>query len=552
MSIIWEKRINRSMLKTLLKLLLTGWCPLLWAQHQTTTFTEPYLNGQIPYSVEIREASFAPAALPNIHSFTSGEWDGEWVILAGRTNGLHGMTGRNAFDPLYENREVWVINPSTQQSWSKSLETSAASGLNQDEVDSLSCTNTEFYQDGETLIVVGGYGYKRSEGDHVTYDRISAINLPGLISWVKAPAGTESSRAGDHIKQVIDPYFQVTGGALEKIGDEFQLIFGQNYQGRYRPNFNGIYTRQVRRFKTAFINGGFSVPSSSKLATTPSDDYRRRDLNVVTVLERNGLNAFNEKSLILSGVFTTDNGVWTSPVLVSAGGNVVMSAPAAATTLKQGFQVYHSSKCTLFNRVSNESHTLIFGGLTVLELDLDSNTFVRDDQVPFTNQCSLVVRDPAGLISQYWLPTRFPEIITGGKEIRFGTNAEFFPASDVARLHHRVLDLTPIGSPTVIGHIFGGLIADAGNGGDTGASGRVFEVILTPTIDAPNLEISQVPASQLTWTPKAGSRDLIETSPDLKTWSEFALPANGASSLLLSPDANGAFYRRHSSAVTKP
>jgi hypothetical protein len=195
---------------------------------------------------------------------------------------------------------------------------------------------------------------------------------------------------------------------------------------------------------------------------------------------------------------------------------------------------------------------LLFGGLTVLELDPVSNTFVRDDQVPFTNQCSLVVRDSSSQLSQYWLPTRFPEIKTEGKEIRVGTNAEFYPAPGIPKLHHRVIDLTAIAAPTVIGHIFGGLIADAGNRGNTGASGRVFEVVLTPDVGEPDLGISQNPSPQLTWSAETGRKDLIETSSDFEIWSEFALPPNGTSFWPIPLDAEKAFFRRHSSAVTSP
>ena len=220
-----------------------------FAQHQSATLDEPNVGGQLPYSIEIREASLVPAEIPNVHSVAAATWEGQWVLLAGRTNGLHGLTGNNAFDPAYENREIWVIDPVAKQSWHKSLEDSPASGLGQDAVDSLSAVNTEFYQDDATLIVVGGYGYLHSAADHVTYARLSAIDLPGIIRWVKAPAGTETTLASDHIQQIADSYFQVTGGGLERIGDEFQLVFGQDYPGRYRPNFNGTYTRCVRRFK---------------------------------------------------------------------------------------------------------------------------------------------------------------------------------------------------------------------------------------------------------------------------------------------------------------
>ncbi len=70
------------------------------------------------------------------------------------------MTGMNAFDPLYENREVWVIDPESKQSWYKSLEDSPTSGLGQGLVDSLSAVNTQFYQEDDKWIIVGGYGYK--------------------------------------------------------------------------------------------------------------------------------------------------------------------------------------------------------------------------------------------------------------------------------------------------------------------------------------------------------------------------------------------------------
>ena len=48
----------------------------LSGQHQTATLTEPYVNGSIPYTVEMREVSLAPAILPNIHSVAAAEWQG--------------------------------------------------------------------------------------------------------------------------------------------------------------------------------------------------------------------------------------------------------------------------------------------------------------------------------------------------------------------------------------------------------------------------------------------------------------------------------------------
>lgn len=141
----------------------------LVAQHQTT-LDPPIIGGELPYTIELNEVSLAPAPVPTLHSVAAGRWQGQWVMLAGRTAGLHGLTGFNAFDPQTENREVWVIDPTTRQSWHKSLlETNPASGLTADGVDSLSSVNSQFYQQDQTLLMAGGYGYTRSVAAYRTY-----------------------------------------------------------------------------------------------------------------------------------------------------------------------------------------------------------------------------------------------------------------------------------------------------------------------------------------------------------------------------------------------
>jgi hypothetical protein len=505
--------------------------PLILAQHQTA-LDPPQVGGTLPYSITLRETSLAPAPIPTLHSVAAGKWDGQWVLLAGRTSGLHGLTGQNAFDPQYENRSVWVIDPVSRQSWSKSLaETNPASGLSADVVDSLSSVNTQFHQTDDRLIVVGGYGYKRSVADHKTYDTITFLDLPGLIGWVKQAAGSETSRAADHIRQIRNPYFQVTGGSLEKLHGEYQLVMGQNYDGRYRPFLNGVYTRQVRRFQIIDGPSGPTVPIESIQATPPQDAYRRRDLNVATVLEAGtSPGEYLERAIVYSGVFTPENGVWTVPVVVAPGGVVTMDDPLASDTLRQGFQIYHCAKMGLFHRATREMHMVMFGGITILERDPATGNFVRDDQAPFTNQCGVVVRREDGSFKQHFLETRFPLLLASdNKELRFGTNAEFFPAADVPLLHPKVIDLAAIRSETVIGHIYGGIVADAGNGGNTGASGRVFEVVLTPLTTAP-VPVIHAGASdvRLAWQGHDDWAYLMEISENLGSWQEAGAPVDGS------------------------
>ena len=500
------------------------------AQHQTATFDEPVVGGIIPYQIELHEISIAPADVPNIHSMAAAEWNHQWVFMAGRTNGLHSMRGNGAFDPAYSNFDIWVIDPQTKESWHKNLKTSSASGLTEDQVDALSAVNTQFYHDGENLLIVGGYGYKRSVSNWVTYDTLSVINLPGIVAWVKETAGSETTDAVDHIEQVIDSYFQVTGGGLELIGDEYQLIFGQNYTGVYRPFFNGVYTNQIRRFKID-QTAALSVPAGSKLVTATSDAFRRRDLNVSAMIKR-GTTAgtFEESAVALSGVFTVDGGVFTVPVVIEAGGQVSMPDPDDDDTMKQAFQIYHCAKVGLYHRATDEMHMVLFGGITVLEYDTGTATWSTDVLAPFTNECGVVVRTKDDLFKQYYLPTRFPLILSDGKEVLFGTNAEFLYSPDVPRLHPKVIDLAAIRKPMVIGHIFGGLISDAGNDGNTGASGRIFEVLLTPNLPqaAQSIDWTENLVS-LKWDSDDYASYVIEHSSNLIDWDEFlpTIPGDG-------------------------
>ena len=100
------------------------------AANQTDTFTPVVLNGGLPYRIALEPYDFGAAELPTLHSFAAGHYDGKWVLIAGKTNGLHGFeaTGPNGFTPETQNREVWVVDPVARESWHRSLE-GASGGL---------------------------------------------------------------------------------------------------------------------------------------------------------------------------------------------------------------------------------------------------------------------------------------------------------------------------------------------------------------------------------------------------------------------------------------
>jgi hypothetical protein len=405
--------------------------------------------------------------------------------LGGRTNGLHSLTagGLASFPVQSQNREVWVVDPVTKQSWHKSLE-DPSSGLSTAQVDSLTNTNPQAYQRGDRLYYVGGYGYDRTTERFLTYDTLSSIDVPALMDWVRAPSPTAT--AAQSIRQISDPSLRVTGGAMYEVGQTTHLVFGQDFSRSYTGTANGVYTRQVRSFEV--VDDGTTLGIANVRATAPLPEFRRRDLTVVrrmwTESGPGGLPVTREGLVALGGVFTESFGAWTVPVTIDADGTPHMADPAQAATFKQGMNNYEAAHLGLFSASRNETHSLLFGGIGYRTYDRATGLFADDPELPFSGNVTSIVADGQGNFSQHLLNEDFPAISAGdGKLLRFGANAEFLPAEGVPAYADGLFNLDALGArpgPTTLGWIYGGIMADAPNRGNTAASSYIFEVTYTP------------------------------------------------------------------------
>ena len=130
------------------------------ANNQTATVS-PVRIGEAPYGVELVQLDFAPTPIPTLHSFVAGEHDGQWVVIGGLTNGMHGFDlDQDLIPERKQNDRVWVIDPESRTSWSRSLDPAetADSGLTPLQLLSVTTANAEFEQVGDRLYMVGGYG----------------------------------------------------------------------------------------------------------------------------------------------------------------------------------------------------------------------------------------------------------------------------------------------------------------------------------------------------------------------------------------------------------
>ena len=305
------------------------------AQNQTPDVSPIQPETTLPIRIGIEQAGFS---LPSgVQSYVAATLGGRWLILAGRSNGLHGF-GSNDFPPNEQNTTVIVVDPVQQTVVSRSL-IGPGAGLTQAQVDLLSVTSAQAYQAGNTLYMTGGYGVDTATGTFTTKDALTAIDVPGLMQWVAA--GTPAETAAQHIRQIHDPVFQVTGGVMTPgAGGVTLLIFGQDFVGD-NVFVNGTYTQQVRRFRIQDDGVNLAVTTLPPLPASPDPNDRRRDLNVVPIV-RNG---FEAGWAALSGVFTPGNGVWTVPVDIATDGTPSMADPAERIDVQAGHEQLRRRAC---------------------------------------------------------------------------------------------------------------------------------------------------------------------------------------------------------------
>ena len=450
----------------------------------TTTMVTPWSGA---YQLVVSEVDTEAASLPTLQSFAKATYDGEWVMLAGRTNGLHNFTadGIKNFPPKYQNSDVWVVDPATQQVWSRSL-TDASSGLSQTQIDSLSATNTLWQQDGDTLFVAGGYVYDSTTNNFTTYNALTALDLPSVVRWVK---GEDATLGANAILQVAGDeatdgsyeggFFQVTGGGLHQLEDRFFLVFGQNFEGPYIPGRNGVYTSQVRSFDITYDMAGGTLGYENVSVSPAGGDpslFRRRDLNTFPILTPSAQGPV-ESVVALAGVFYNGNAVWTTPVEIAADG--VPQTPDPVTNpdaFRQAMNQYHSAKVGLYSPSEGVMTEILLGGISANVFDTRVDGLVYDSQYGFTNQITAVIRDTAGLYSQEFLGS-YPEVTDGdGSLLHFGASAEFFVADGIETLPGGIINLDALTDDTVLGYVFGGIASNKPNFGTTVASSLIFEV----------------------------------------------------------------------------
>lgn len=396
--------------------------------------------------------------LGGLQAFAFGQSGGKWLIVGGRLDGLHRRQPFAAFDIAGNNNQLIVIDPIAQQKWTATT-TSLSIALQEQ----LSSTNMEFHQDGEYLYIIGGYGYNVASSARKTFDNLTAIHVGNVIDAIVA-----NSSFSEHIRQISDPEFAVTGGHLKKIDNTFYLVGGNKFDGNYNPMGNPTYTQEytnaIRKFNIA--DDGETLTITHLPTISDPENLHRRDYNAVPQIMPNG----EQGITAFSGVFQPDIDLpFLNCVDIDVNGYTVNN------DFQQYYNHYHCAVAPLYSASNNEMHNVFFGGIA--QYYQNAGTLVQDNSVPFVNTIARVTRTADGTMSEYKLPTEMPSLLGAGAEFIADLNNPLY-VNEVFKLDDFTAD------STLIGYIYGGISSTAANiffindGSQSSASSQIFKVFI--------------------------------------------------------------------------
>lgn len=452
------------------------------------------------YSISLNPVNIPE--LPGLHSFAIAKDKEKWLIIGGRKDGLHAKQPFRSFPGKENNTYIYVFDVSLKKFWSKSIMDLPVSLKEQ-----LQSGNMNFYQDGKTLYITGGYAYSESEDDHVTFPYLTSVSVPDLIKAV-----IKGKPVRQFFKQIKDTVFAVSGGQMGKIGNTFYLIGGHRFDGRYNPmghpTYDQTYSDGIRKFT---INNSESSLTYSDLEIISDQVHlHRRDYNLLPQIFPDGSFGYT----VSSGVFQTNiNLPYLYPVDINAGGY------NAITSFNQYLCNYHTAKAFLYDKKKNQMHTLFFGGISMYYLS--DNELKMDRNVPFVKTISRLTRNADGSLHEFALPSEMPSFS--------GANAEFIADHKLSFYSEGIINLNKIkGDSALIGYIYGGIVSTelspftGNNSESTSAGNMIYEVRL---IRNSNLQNSEIDGSN-----PCSAKVMNDRNSDLLI-AELVVPYNGISDL---------------------
>lgn len=420
----------------------------------------------VPFTLELEQISIPNS--PSLHSFAFAQYNGKWLFIGGRTNGLHAISNTlPAFPRAYANKNMFVVDPATNQVWSRNVFTD----MNVAKADPLRSFNPQYWQKDQYLYLIGGMGLDSLRDSLITFSTVSVIDVPGIMNAI-----INNQNINSYVTQVTDSRMQICGGELGMIGNDFYLVGGHNFSGEYRPTNTGEWFQKYASMYKKF-NLTTSGVISNYSETIDTANLHRRDMNLVPAINPDG-----SQSLILyGGVFKSNaDNPFLEPIYINSSGyNVDFS-------FQQRFTQYTTAYINMFDSVKKDMHTVFLAGMSLYYCDA-TGTPKKDSLVPFIKDVTALTKKENGTTVETILPNKFSEYL--------GTNAKFILNENIQHYSNGVIKLASNPTRTLVGYMFGGLRVPLPNFTTGTASDRIFKIYITYNPIGINQISSEVPSS---------------------------------------------------------
>ena len=412
---------------------------------------------QDTFSIEIEPIQIEN--MPGLHSGAVASVNNRWIFIGGRTNGLHGFLSPFAFPNDNKNVYVYVVDKTSGEIWTSSLESFPVNLY-----EPLTSSNIPFYQDGNTLYMIGGYGWSDAANDFKTFNTLTKIDLVCLHDAIVNQSALEYC-----FEQIEDAALANCGGNLKKLNNRFYLVFGHRFDGIYsvlNPG-NSVFTQRYSNSVKSFEIDATNLGISNLKIQQDSINFHRRDYNLVPQIFPNrsdGLTAF-------SGVFQYQS---VLPYLNTI--NISEDTAVVAPNFDQHLSQYHSAVMPVYDSTYNVMHNYFFGGMSRFTINPLTQTLVDDTLVPFVKTISCVSRFADGTMEEKQLGISFPDYL--------GSNMEFIPVENLPESNNHVIQVNRLTEQrTLVGHLVGGIKSPEANISSTApasseANTTIYEVYI--------------------------------------------------------------------------
>jgi len=414
-------------------------------------WAKPTVDGvQYPFTINVTaglpsitlQAIPVNSQLPPLRDPVVAQNNGNWLIVSGTTGNFH------QFDNTYFIPNIYVYNPATTQLYSMSI---SSTNLPLAVKEQLSSSNVEFLEDGDTLYIIGGF-YTPNNTTWSTLHTITAINIPGMINAII----TNNTNLASFVSySTAISQFQVTGGQLGKIGNNFYLTFGQNCFGDNYCSGGQTYTNSIYEFTANATLSNLSIINTVTHADNDNSGWRRRDYTLIPFMLGG-----TETLLAEGGPFTQPTNpqpgnVWTNAI--DFNGNL----QANGNFLNQQANQYFAPSLSMYSAASSMSYAATFSGLS--NLYWSTTGLVEDNTTPYGNILDLISYNNANGNIQEYANT---QPLCSGQPLAsclyMGLTAIFIPISNPTYFdgrHVLQLDQLPANTQTLVGYVYAGLLS---------------------------------------------------------------------------------------------